>query len=76
LFFYPSSISPLLSLLFFPGDSMELDASAPAPDASGDYEMEISLAAEVTNQTMRTIGLPVTVPVTVAPPAEAPAGVR
>jgi hypothetical protein len=55
---------------------MELDASAPAPDASGDYEMEISLAAEVTNQTMRTIGLPVTVPVTVAPPAEAPAGVR
>ena len=71
-----SEVRRELHLNVFPGDSMELDASAPAPDASGDYEMEISLAAEVTNQTMRTIGLPVTVPVTVAPPAEAPAGVR
>jgi hypothetical protein len=71
-----SEVRRELHLNVFPGDSMELDASAPAPDASGDYEMEISLAAEVTNQSMRTIGLPVTVPVTVAPPAEAPAGVR
>jgi hypothetical protein len=58
-----------LHLDVFPGDSMDLDASAIAPDAPGHYEIEISLAAEVSGQTWRRIGAPLTVPVTVAPSA-------
>jgi hypothetical protein len=58
-----------LHLDVFPGDSMDLDASAIAPDAPGHYEIEISLAAEVSGQTWRPIGAPLTVPVTVAPSA-------
>jgi hypothetical protein len=58
----------------FPGDSMDLDASAITPDAPGDYELEISLAAEIGSQTSRPIGPPLTVPVTVAPSAAAPGG--
>jgi len=53
---------------------MELGASAVAPDAPGRYEPEISLAAEGANQTMRSIGPPVTVPVTVAAPAASSGG--
>ncbi len=37
----------------FPGESMDLDATAVAPDASGNYELEISLAAEVGSQASR-----------------------
>jgi hypothetical protein len=55
----------------FPGKSMDLDATAVAPDVSGNYELEISLAAEIGSQTSRTIGPLLTVPVTVAPSAGA-----
>jgi hypothetical protein len=65
-----------LHLDVFPGNSTELDASAPAPDAPGRYELAISLAAEVANQTTRSIGPPLTVPVTVTPSSTAPAGAR
>ena len=54
-----------LHLSVFPGDSMDLDASAFAPDAIGRYELEISLAAEIRSQTPRPVGLPLTVPITV-----------
>jgi len=57
-----------LHLSVFPGDSMDLEASTLAPDAPGRYELEISLAAEVNRQTLRSIGQPLRVPVTVAPP--------
>ena len=60
-----------LHLDVFPGDSMDLDASALAPDASGHYELEISLATEIGSQTSRPIGPPLTVPVTVTPSAGA-----
>jgi len=60
-----------LHLNVFPGDSMDLEASAFAPDAPGRYELEISLAAEISSQTSRSIGLPLTVPVTVGPSAAA-----
>jgi len=60
-----------LHLDVFPGDSMDLDASALAPDASGHYELEISLGAEIGSQPPRQIGPPLTVPVTVAPSAGA-----
>jgi hypothetical protein len=60
-----------LHLDVFPGDSMDLDASALAPDASGHYVLEISLATEIGSQTSRPIGLPLTVPVTVTPSAGA-----
>jgi hypothetical protein len=60
-----------LHLDVFPGGSMDLDASALVPDASGHYELEISLAAEIGSQTSRQIGLPLTVPITVAPSAGA-----
>jgi hypothetical protein len=60
-----------LHLDVFPGSSMDLDASGPTPDASDHYELEISLAAEIGSQTSRPIGLPLTVPITVAPPAGA-----
>ena len=56
-----------LHLDVFPGGSMDLDASAIAPDAPGRYELEISLAAEVGSQTSRVIGPPARVPVTVTP---------
>ncbi len=56
-----------LHLSVFPGDSMDLEASTLAPDAPGRYELEISLAAEVNRQTLRSIGQPLRVPVTVAP---------
>ena len=60
-----------LHLSVFPGDSMDLEASTFAPDAPGRYELEISLVAEMGNQTSRTIGEPLTVPLTVAPPQAA-----
>ncbi len=56
-----------LHLNVFPGDSMDLEASASAPDAPGRYELEISLVAELRNQSSRSIGPPLTVPVTVGP---------
>ncbi|MGC2303210.1 hypothetical protein, partial [Candidatus Binatus sp.] len=56
-----------LHLNVFPGDSTDLEASAFAPDAPGRYDLGISLAAEVSNQTSRTIGAPLAVSVTVAP---------
>ena len=65
-----------LHLDVFPGNSTELDASAPAPDAPGRYELAISLAAEVAKQTTRSIGPPLTVPVMVTPSSTAPAGAR
>jgi hypothetical protein len=58
-----------LHLDVFPGGSMDLDASALAPDAPGHYQLEISLATEIGNQTSRTIGPPLSV--TVAPSAGA-----
>ena len=58
-----------LHLSVFPGDSMDLEASTLAPDAPGRYELEISLGAEVNHQTLRSIGLPLTISITVAPPA-------
>src|SRR6202035_3771383 len=60
-----------LHLDVFPGGSMDLDASALAPDASGQYELDISLTAEIGSQASRQIGTPLTVPVTVAPSAGA-----
>lgn len=62
-----------LHLNVFPGDSMDLEASAFAPDAPGRYALEISLAAGIRGQTWRSIGLPLTVPITVGPSA-APSG--
>jgi hypothetical protein len=55
-----------LHLDVFPRGSMDLDASALAPDAPGHYELEISLKAEIGSQTSRPIGEPLTVPITVA----------
>jgi hypothetical protein len=57
-----------LHLDVFPGETMDLDASAFAPDQPGSYELDISLAVEITDQATRTIGKPLTVPITVAPP--------
>ncbi|MGC2757900.1 hypothetical protein [Candidatus Binatus sp.] len=58
-----------LHLDVFPGGSMDLDASALAPDSPGHYELEISLAAEIGSQTLRPIGRPLSVPATVRPSA-------
>ena len=60
-----------LHLDVFPGDAMDLDASAFAPDQPGSYELDISLAVEITDQATRTIGKPLRVAVTVAPSAAA-----
>jgi hypothetical protein len=60
-----------LHLNVFPDDSMDVQASALAPDAPGQYELEVSLAAGTRSQAIRTIGMPVTVPITVAPAAAA-----
>ena len=49
----------------FPGDSMDLDATAPTPDATGRYELEISLAAGLGGQPSRAIGPPLNVPANV-----------
>jgi hypothetical protein len=65
-----------LRLDVFPNNSTELDASAPAPDAPGRYELAISLEAEVGNQTTRSICPPLTIPITVTPSSTASAGVR
>ena len=62
-----SEVRRELHLNVFPGESMELDASALTPDAAGSYELEISLGAETGGQTLRTIGEPSTLMVTVAP---------
>jgi hypothetical protein len=59
----------------FPGDSMDLDASAPVPDEPGLYVLEISLAAGFSPAT-RSIGPLVTVPITVTPNAAAPDDIR
>jgi len=63
-----------LHLNVFPGDSMDLEASAFAPDEPGRYELEISLAAEIRSRTSRSVALPLTVPVTVGPSAAASGG--
>lgn len=60
-----------IHLNVFPGDSMDLDASAFAPDAPGRYELEISLAAATGSRTSRSIGPPLTVGLTVAGPSAA-----
>jgi hypothetical protein len=62
-----------LHLNVFPGDAMELEASALAPEAPGRYALEISLVTEIAGQTSRPIGLPLTVAITVAAPAQEPA---
>ncbi len=62
-----SEVRRELHLNVFPDDSMELEASALTPDAAGSYELEISLAAEVSGQAKRTIGAPVTITITVTP---------
>jgi hypothetical protein len=49
----------------FPGDSMDLDASAFAPDEPGNYELEVSLVAGMKSETARAIGEPFTVPIVV-----------
>ena len=64
-----------LHLDVFPGDSMDLEASASAPDEPGLYVIEISLAAEV-SQTDRSIGPLLAIPITVAGSAAAPGDVR
>jgi hypothetical protein len=69
-----SEVRRELHLNVFPGDSMELEASALAPDTPGHYELEISLAAEVTSQTSRSIGPLLTVPITVTGPASSAGG--
>ena len=69
-----SEVRRELHLNVFPGDSMELEAPAPAPDAPGLYVLEISLAAEI-GETFRSIGPRLTIPVTVEPPAAASGGV-
>ena len=66
-----SEVRRELHLNVFPGDSMDLDASAPAPDEPGPYVLEISLAAGFSPAT-RSIGPLLTVPITVAPAAAAP----
>lgn len=58
-----------LRLDVFPGDATDLDASAFAPDQPGHYQLELSLAAETKGQPARVIGTPITVPITVTPPA-------
>jgi len=56
-----------LHLNVFPGDSMELEASALVPDEPGRYELEISLAAQTGGRTAQAIGTPLAVAVTVVP---------
>jgi len=63
-----------LRLDVFPGDAIDLDASAFAPDQPGRYELELSLAAQMKGQPPRVIGAPLTVPITVTPPAAASGG--
>jgi hypothetical protein len=60
-----------LHLDVFPGDAMDLDASAFAPDQPGHYELELSLAAEFKGQPARVIGAPLRAPMSVTPPAGA-----
>ncbi|MGA7873551.1 MAG: hypothetical protein WCA22_21915 [Candidatus Binatus sp.] len=62
-----SEVRRELHLNVFPGDSMELEASAITPDAPGRYELEISLAVQTAGQIARPIGTPLAVAVTVAP---------
>ena len=73
-----SEVRRELHLNVFPGDSMDLDASASAPDepgAAGSYEFEISLeAAQAGGQTPQPIGEPLTIPLTVTPSAPVSAG--
>ena len=71
-----SEVRRELHLDVFPGNSMDLDASAPAPYAPGSYDLEISLAAAVANRPPVPIGPFLTIPITVAPSAAASAGVR
>jgi hypothetical protein len=68
-----SEVRRELHLNVFPGDSMELDASASAPDAPGAYVLEISLAA-AGSPTTRAIGPLLTVPITVSPSAPTSGG--
>src|ERR1017187_6818723 len=56
-----------LHLSVFPGDLMDLEASAFAPDAPGRYELEISLAAKISGQSFRPIGEPLMLMVTLTP---------
>jgi hypothetical protein len=70
-----SEVRRELHLNVFPGDSMDLEASASAPDEPGLYVLEISLAAEV-SQTDRSIGPLLAIPITVARSAATPGGVR
>jgi len=58
----------------FPGDSRDLEAATVAPDAPGQYELDISLAASTGNDTFRTVGEPLKLPITVAPPEVSPGG--
>jgi len=58
----------------FPGESRDLEASTVAPDATGQYELDISLATATAGGTVRTIGEPLKLPITVAPPEVSPGG--
>jgi len=66
-----SEVRRELHLNVFPGEAMDLEASTLTPDAPGNYELEISLAAEISGQSARAIGSPLAVAVTVASPAPA-----
>jgi hypothetical protein len=57
-----------LRLDVFPGDAMDLDATAFAPERPGVYELEVSLAVGITGASARTIGEPLILPITVVPP--------
>jgi hypothetical protein len=70
-----SEVRRELHLNVFPGDSMDLEAPASAPDAPGPYVLEISLAAAI-GQSSRSIGPVLTIPITVLPSAATSGGVR
>jgi hypothetical protein len=55
----------------FPGNSRDMEAAAVAPDAPGQYELDISLSAASGGETLRPVGQPLNLPITVAPPEAA-----
>ncbi len=55
----------------FPGNSRDMEAATVAPDAPGQYELEISLSAATGGETPRPVGQPLNLPITVAAPEAA-----